>query len=110
MAGWEKLVPALDAHGQAMALSRGSSSEWLVPALMGAGETAREQGEYNRSLDYFNRALEMDPFRVDSYVGLSLTYAALQDTIQAHSALRRALSLDADHPRARVVQQRLGHP
>ena len=101
---------ALDAHGKAMALTGGNSAQWLVPALVGAGETAREQGEYERSRDYFNRALEMDPFSVDSYVGLSLTYAALQDTIQAHSTLRRALSLDADHPRARVVQQRLSQP
>ncbi|MCH8024740.1 MAG: hypothetical protein IIB43_08545, partial [Candidatus Marinimicrobia bacterium] len=67
-------------------------------------------GELNRSRDYFNRALDMDPFSVDSYVGLSLTYAALQDTVQAHSSLRRALSLDADHPRARVVQLRLSQP
>ncbi len=101
---------ALDAHGKAMALTGGNSAQWLVPALVGAGETAREQGEYERSRDYFNRALEMDPFSVDSYVGLSLTYAALQDTIQAHSTLRRALSLDADHPRARIVQQQLSQP
>ena len=101
---------ALDAHGKAMAVSGGNSADWLVPALVGAGETAREQGELNRSRDYFNRALDMDPFSVDSYVGLSLTYAALQDTIQAHSSLRRALSLDADHPRARVVQLRLNQP
>ncbi len=101
---------ALDAHGKAMALAGGNSARWLVPALVGAGEAAREQGEYNRSRDYFDRALEMDPFSVDSYVGLSLTYAALQDTIQARSTLRRALSLDADHPRARVVQLRLSQP
>ncbi|MEE9465142.1 MAG: tetratricopeptide repeat protein, partial [Candidatus Neomarinimicrobiota bacterium] len=101
---------ALEAHGRATSLSGGNTADWLVPALVGAGEGARLQGQFTRSVDYFTKALEMDPFAIDTYVGLSLTYAAIGDTIQARSTLRHALNLDAGHPRARVVQQRLNLP
>ncbi len=101
---------ALDAHNKARSLSTGQPPGWVAMALVTAGTAARVHDDYQRSIDYFQLAIENDPFRVDSYVGLSRTYEAMRDTSQARATLRRALAIDPDHPVARVELNRITGP
>ncbi|MBA7616506.1 Beta-barrel assembly-enhancing protease [subsurface metagenome] len=101
---------ALDAHNKAISLSAGQSPGWVVTALANAGTAARAYDDFQRSIDYFQAAIENDPFRADSYVGLSRTYKAMQDTSLARAVLRQALAIDPSHPAARVELNRITGP
>lgn len=101
---------ALDAHHKAMSLSSGQSPDWVVTALLRAGEAARNHDDYRRSVDYYTMAIENDPFRAESYMGLSRTYGAMQDSSQAYATLQQALAIDPDHPAARVEMNRIRRP
>ncbi len=101
---------ALNARRNALALAGGHSTGWVVPALIGAGAAARAHGDYPRSIDYYDQALEMDPFSADGYIGLSRTYTAMQDSSRARESLLQALALDPDHPGAWAAQERFTRP
>ena len=101
---------ALDVHNKARSLSAGQPPGWVATALANAGVAAQAHDDYQRSIDYFQMALENDPFRADSYIGLSRTYKAMRDTSQARAALRQALAIDPDHPVARVELNRITAP
>ncbi|UCH62167.1 MAG: tetratricopeptide repeat protein [Fidelibacterota bacterium] len=101
---------ALDLHGKALTMAAGQPPGWMVKALANAGTAARGYDDFQRSIDYFQLAIENDPFRADSYVGLSRTYRAMQDTSQARAALRRALAIDPNHPAALVELNRITGP
>lgn len=101
---------ALSARRNALALAGGHSTGWVVPALIGAGAAARTHSDYPRSIDYYYQALEMDPFSADSYIGLSRTYTAMQDSSRASAYLLQALALDPDHPGAWAAQERFTRP
>ena len=51
-----------------------------------------------KSLEYVNRALELDPAFVSAWVALSAIHASRDDMVHARSALEQAHSLDPDHP------------
>jgi tetratricopeptide (TPR) repeat protein len=101
---------AMDAHQKAMSLSTEQPRGWVVTALVNAGTAARTHDDYQRSIDYFQLAIENDPFRADSYVGLSRTYETMQDFSRARTALRQALAIDPDHPAAQVELNRIAGP
>ena len=108
--GQGRFKEAMDAHQKAMSLSAGQPRGWLVTALVNAGAAARSHDDYQRSIDYFQLAIENDPFRADSYVGLSRTYEAMQDYSRARTALRQALAIDPDHPAAQLELNRIAGP
>ena len=108
--GRGRFKEAMDAHQKAMSLSAGQPRGWVVTALVNAGAAARSHDDYQRSIDYFQLAIENDPFRADSYVGLSRTYEAMQDYSRARTALRQALAIDPDHPAAQVELNRIAGP
>lgn len=108
--GRGRFKEAMDAHHKAMSLSAGQPYGWVVTALVNAGAAARSHDDYQRSIGYFQLAIENDPFRADSYVGLSRTYEAMQDFSRARTALRQALAIDPDHPAAQVELNRIAGP
>lgn len=101
---------ALTAQRRAMSLAAGNAPDWVVQALVGAGSAARAHDDLPRSLDYYERAIQSDPFRAESFIGLSRTYRAMQDPVQERAALRQALAIDPRHPIARAELRPTAQP
>ena len=97
---------ALNYHRMALAVTGGSSSLWAVPALVSAGDSAFQRGENSRALRYYHKAIELDPFNGDPYVGLSQTYQALDDNIKAAEYLSKALKIEPGHLKALALKDR----
>ena len=101
---------ALQAQRRAISRSGGNQPEWIVQALVIAGGAALAHNEYQRSLDYYDHAIRNDPFRADTFVALSRTYRAMQNTRAEQDALQQALALDPQHSYARRELLRANHP
>ena len=101
---------ALQAQRRARSRAGGNQPEWVVQALVSAGGAALAHNEYQRSLDYYDRAIRNNPFRADTFVALSRTYRAMQDSRAERNALQQALALDPQHPDARRELLRANQP
>ncbi len=97
-----RFTEALAAYNKAMSLPGDQSRGWVVTALVNAGKAARTQADYQRSISYLEQAIDNDPFRVDSYIGLGRTYKAMRDVSRAQTALRQALAIDPSNPTAQA--------
>ncbi len=61
----------------------------------------REQGNYTKSLDYLNAALEVDPQYAPGYLDRGYVYSKLLEYNEAINDYNRALALD--HPKSRFL-------
>jgi serine/threonine protein kinase/cytochrome c-type biogenesis protein CcmH/NrfG len=69
------------------------------PGVMkAAGSLARILGSLDEAIDYYRRAIEIDPLFGHRNLGLNLYYAGLQD--EARTALNKALELNPDTTKA----------
>ncbi|MEP4149584.1 MAG: tetratricopeptide repeat protein [Halioglobus sp.] len=59
--------------------------------LLAKASTAREQGDYDQSLAYLERAQRIDPDNAEIYLGLAQTHAAAGNGAQAQATAERGL-------------------
>jgi len=65
-------------------------------ALNNLGEAYRGKGDYKKSIEYYRKALDVDPRFPTAYRGLGLTYLATGDYREAVSALEKAVRYAPD--------------
>ena len=110
--GWDTLgsyfraldrpVPALNAHQQALKANPDNPRHWV-----NVGVTHAMQGQYEDSIPYFHRAIQIDPNLADAHVNLGVVYRALNRMEEAGSSLEKVLELDPDNPRAEGIRRSL---
>lgn len=64
------------------------------------GELAAREGKWGASVQYFSKAVSLDPQMVDAWVSMGNTLLAHGKINGADESYSRALQLDADHPKA----------
>lgn len=57
--------------------------------------------EYNKAIEYFERAVSLEPSSVDSYIGLAIANNRLEQYEQALRAIQHALDIQPDQAGAR---------
>jgi adenylate cyclase len=65
----------------------------------------RAPGDVGRALEYFERAVELDPGIVEAWVGLTPLYIMYKDppdVARARDAAEKALAIDPDNPEAHI--------
>jgi TolB-like protein/Tfp pilus assembly protein PilF len=65
----------------------------------------RAPGDVGRALEYFERAVELDPGIAEAWVGLTPLYIRYKDppdVARARDAVEKALAIDPDNPEARI--------
>jgi Flp pilus assembly protein TadD len=90
-----------------LALSGGVQSVALENNI---GLALAQTGELNEAINHLRRALQLDPLRVPTYVNLASTLMMTRDPqsqAEAQAMLDRALELDPQNAKARVMMQRL---
>ncbi len=64
--------------------------------LNNAGVMAYHNGQYERALEQFKKAIEIDPSFTEAYNNLGLTYTETNDETRATEAFRKAIELSPD--------------
>ncbi len=59
------------------------SAGWTVTALLWAGEAEWSHGRERHAADYYQLAVDMNPFSAQAHVGLSRAYAAIGESARA---------------------------
>ena len=62
------------------------------------GDKARQAGEYNRAIDFYEKAIDKDGTKAEAYIGLSKVYIAKNDLDWAESIFREAVKKYPDNP------------
>ena len=74
---------ALELRSAYRKLEVSRSSNWVVPALLWAGEAEWSHGRVQHAVRYYMRAVDMDPFNVQGHMGLSMAYEAIGESARA---------------------------
>jgi tetratricopeptide (TPR) repeat protein len=64
--------------------------------LNNAGVMAYHNGQYEKALDLFRKALELDPAMTEAYNNLGLTYTEIGEEEKATEAFKKAISLSPE--------------
>lgn len=68
--------------------------------LYSLGVQALKSGQYDSAVDYFRRAIKVDPEKAEFYLLLGITYKELKGLEEAIPYFQQAHSLDPDNPEA----------
>lgn len=91
----EDFERAQSACKQALELNRQA-----LPVYVALGNLYRHSGEFEASIQEFERALDINPASVDALVGLAQTYELDNKPLQAEKTLRAALAIETFNPQA----------
>jgi len=72
-----------------------------------SGQRLYQQGQYRKSLSYFQAAVQEDPSNWQAYQGMGLSYYALGDTPNAKASFDRSLSIHPNNPSLRNFNDKL---
>lgn len=61
------------------------------------GDEARKAGEYNRAIDFYEKAVKKDESKAEAYIGLSKVYIGKNDLDWAESIFREAVKKQPDN-------------
>jgi superkiller protein 3 len=64
-----------------------------VPAILDIGVTLLEHGEWKKAIEYFQRAIRLEPNNADAYYNLGNAFADAKRNEDAAAAYRKALEL-----------------
>lgn len=100
--GWSNLARLRRYRGKpALALRYARRAVQLAPedadAIMFRAELALDAGEFEESLQQFEKLRDRYPEAPESYANLLPVYAALERRAEAENALEKALTIDAKH-------------
>jgi tetratricopeptide (TPR) repeat protein len=68
---------------------------YYVRLLLGSAYRAKE--DVNKAMDTYKKAIEINPFVADGYVGLATTYFATENIGEAIKYLKKAIELNPEH-------------
>ena len=98
------LLEALAQRDSQLVWRIGAGEPYQCQLLLGIIASGR--GEFDRALDWFERARSLNPYQTGAYVLRAATYQLMGQADQAQREIRAGLAVDPREPRLRELEQR----